>query len=914
MSDLSSVIKYLSACYKADNRETGLLNFFGSKVEKGKILGDAGELLNGDMPFLPLSNNKYSEESQKIIQLYKKEKEFFLGALFVVGKSSNQSLSSVCAPLLMYPASISEKEYLDESKGYTITYTRDKVRINLPVLREILKDNNTENLEDFANKIEGGNLNFTAISNIKSLLDKYTIANTENLLLFPKLFGSRKLKNELKNLEDKEGSYVILPVCSIGIITKSTETRGVINELEALSQLNNYSKSIEAIYGQKQANTKEETKGLVPAVLSSAQTKVLNSVSDYPYTVIVGPPGTGKTFTISSLAIEQISKGKSVLIVSRTDEAVDVVEKKIKADLNIENVTLRAGKRDHLKQMKKHIQNLIKGMYDEDLKITESLIGQKNEIRNLEKKINKLEKVLQKRIFKNIERSNYLFYKQHQNNLLINFKKQYLNYSQSKRQLLNSVMDLYEETLSAYQNRISQYISDRFKNQVSKVLDKNRLDLIVFLNSIKARTGSRQEYLQAQFNYEVLLKTFPIWLTRISDISRVLPMKKELFDLVIVDEATQCDMASLLPVFQRAKKVVLAGDPNQLKHISFLSNSKQFALSKQICGNDALYNNFNYRNDSMLNYAILKLEEHNQIAFLNEHFRSVSSIIAFSNKHFYDEKLLVMTQKPSELSDEGVKIINTTGNRDKKGINKKEIEHLIETLRLKIDSQKELSKTLCDTIGVLSPFRAQVEELSKQIMKNFNIDEIEKHELMTGTAYSFQGQERDIMLLSMALDNNSHHSAFIHCNKADVFNVSITRAKKKQVVFHSLDHTSINTKYLIRNFLERYTSKKYFTSTHTTSVDEKDKFLLEINTELKNSGYNTWPGFFIAGQVVDILVQKGDKYFGIDLIGFPGQYEAAFTLERYKMLKRASLEVFPVSYIDWLTRKEMCLEAIDGLD
>lgn len=910
MAEINGIINYLSECYQADNHETGLLNFFSAKVEKTKILPEAGELLSGEMPFLPIGNNKYSLETQKILQLYKKEKELFLGALFIIGKSSNPNISSLCAPLLMYPAYITEKEYIDEAMGYTFTYDADKVSINIPLLREVFKDNENGMIDEFISKIQGGAITFAYISKIKTLLEQYTLLHTENLLMFPKLYTSRKLKSMQKTNTEGSGEFMILPVCGVGVITKSTESRGLINELEKLKEEKNFSAPIQAIYGNKVVAAKKESKGLVPAILSLAQTQTLESASQFPFSVIVGPPGTGKTFTISSLAIEQISKGKSVLIVSRTDEAVDVVEKKINDVLKIDNITIRGGKRDHLRFLKKYIDNLLKGLYTNDLKYNSPLKIQKKRIAKSEKAIANKEKNLQRRIAKNIKRSNYLYNKQTEQSLWVKTKLQYLNYRQSKKAMLHALMHAYEKQLEDYQWRVSNYLSDHYKAQISDVLYKKRADLQLFLKSIRARTGSRQEELQGQFSFQTLLKTFPIWLTKISDISRVLPMENELFDMVIVDEATQCDMASLIPVFQRAKKVVLAGDPNQLKHVSFLSKGRQNLLSEKINGDNKYSNEFNYRNDSVLDYSITKTENQKQISFLNEHFRSVSSIIAFSNKHFYEDKLMVMTQKPSNLSNEGVELIKLDGNRNKNGINSIELNHLVEKLRSKVNEQKELSQSLCDTIGVLSPFRAQVDALSKKIMQEFSINEIERHELMVGTAYSFQGQERDIMLLSLSLDNGSHHSAFIHCNKADVFNVSITRAKKQQIVFHSLDVAKVETKYLLREFLELYSNsdKEQFESFNREET--KDKFLQEMNIELLAKGWQTWPGFFIAGQVVDILVKTNNSYFGIDLIGYPGEYEQAFTLERYKMLKRASLNVFPVSYIDWITRKEECLKAL----
>lgn len=268
-----------------------------------------------------------------------------------------------------------------------------------------------------------------------------------------------------------------------------------------------------------------------------------------------------------------------------------------------------------------------------------------------------------------------------------------------------------------------------------------------------------------------------------------------------------------------------------------------------------------------------------------------------------------MTQKPSTRVSEGVKLIKTGGKREKNGVNKEEYHQVLLKLRTIIDSQNEITTDLVDSIGILSPFRAQVDAISKNIIHQFTIQELERHQVMVGTAYAFQGQERDIMLLSLCIDNTSHHSAFIHCNKPDVFNVSITRAKKLQLVYHSLDTHEVDNKYLLRDFLETYENKATIADGKGTAKG-KDAFMNEVVDVLCKQNWKTWPGFYIAGQVVDVLVKAEQQYFGIDLIGYPGEYEEAFTLERYKMLKRAKLNIFPLSFIDWKIKREVVLEEL----
>ena len=58
-------------------------------------------------------------------------------------------------------------------------------------------------------------------------------------------------------------------------------------------------------------------------------------------------------------------------------------------------------------------------------------------------------------------------------------------------------------------------------------------------------------------------------------------------------------------------------------------------------------------------------------------------------------------------------------------------------------------------------------------------------------------------------------------------------------------------------------------------------------------------GYTIAGLSIDILVEYEGRYIGIDLIGYPGDFQEAFSIERYKILNRVGITVFPLSYISW---------------
>jgi len=97
--------------------------------------------------------------------------------------------------------------------------------------------------------------------------------------------------------------------------------------------------------------------------LSEAQTRILDSSAKRPLPLAVGPPGTGKSFTIAALAIEAMSRGESVLIASRMDHAADVVADKIEESLKLDGVCVRARRKNYLRELKGFLENLLSGAF-----------------------------------------------------------------------------------------------------------------------------------------------------------------------------------------------------------------------------------------------------------------------------------------------------------------------------------------------------------------------------------------------------------------------------------------------------------------------------------------------------------------------------------------------------------------------
>lgn len=897
---MQNLIKFYNACYQADNNSLTISNFFGTSVES-RILFEEEELINGNLPYYPV-DQEYALETAKTAKLYEKEKEFVYCSLFIIGKtvSFNNRLTKICSPLVIHPAKIIKSDDL-----YFIEIDKSERRINYALLsrvRENEKDNDIF-LEQIYRTITGFDIDDTTLFGLTDIFKTFIPElNVDDLITFPKLYNERKIKTFLqaKYLNELE-AYKILPASGAAIIKRSVNTRGIINELNEISKIGQFSNPMKVIFGGKEYSKKNEiTTGKVPAILNNAQKKVLKYAPLFPASLIFGPPGTGKTYTIAALAIEQMTKGKSILIASGTDQAVDVIANKIEEQLGIKNILIRGGSKQYLRDMKQYLQNVLIGVIDyEEKKNSNELL---KELNRIEKIIISLEGKFNKKVKNEISWGKFYAENKNKKGLFKSIKKKYINRRNKSSENHSMIINQLYNELRLLNKKTKEYISAKHAETVNLALMNHRSELKNLSKALRARRGTKKEEYFKHADFRHILKVFPVWLVKMSDINKVLPLDFELFDIAIIDEATQCNIASSIPVIQRAKHAVFTGDLNQLRHVSFLSQARTDNFIETFKLEDYPKEITDYRHNSILDIINNCIKSQEQIYFLNEHYRSFPSIIRFSNKKFYSNSLRIMKSRPDIAKNAGSRIIHCNGKRLKQGYNKEEAQAIIKKVTEIIENEKDLDNSTCNSIGILSPFRNQTEFISDLIKDQFTSDQISKHQIRVSTAYGFQGDERDIMFLSFVLDNDSHPTAFRHINNPNVFNVSITRAKSMQYIYHSLDIGKITLSSVLREYLESFEEEK-----SESEYNVKDTFIDEIVCELEKLNIKTWEAFPVAGLNIDIIVKVKETLYGIDLIGFPGEFEEAFTLERYKMLQRAGLKTIPLAYTRWINNQEACL-------
>ena len=440
------------------------------------------------------------------------------------------------------------------------------------------------------------------------------------------------------------------------------------------------------------------------------------------------------------------------------------------------------------------------------------------------------------------------------------------------------------------------------KNILSDAQKRRRL--MIHAKSLVSRKTNLQSRVMEKEDFKPLLSAFPCWCTTTYAISNSLPLKPAMFDVVIIDEASQCDIASCIPVLYRAKKAIIVGDDKQLPHLSFLEKAKEQSFLAQYNIDDRYQLMWRFRDNSMFDLANYYSAAP---VLLDEHFRSPAPIIEFSSKEFYGGKIKIMSPNVNTGNIVELHIVKEGKVDHDATRNVPECEEIIKTIQELIINDKNSDNPV--SIGVISPFRAQVDLIKKAILKVFDGDTIIRHKLDVGTAHTFQGDERDIMLLSWTFAPNSHAQSLIFAQKPNLFNVAITRARHKLINFIS---RSVNElpEGLLRDYLEYVQRvnanprKDTFKNSFEKTVFEKVKEEFPSFSKENKIMAGVEMGSVSADIVIDKTVVEID---GVDDGNLKCKYN---DMKKQAIIERCGFNVMRITKREWEISPEACLDRI----
>ena len=318
----------------------------------------------------------------------------------------------------------------------------------------------------------------------------------------------------------------------------------------------------------------------------------------------------------------------------------------------------------------------------------------------------------------------------------------------------------------------------------AEITDEERGLLANILATIENRSGLDTEADHRRWSeamrkaFPIFLKHFPLAATTNLSIRRDINLEPGVFDLLVIDEASQCDIASVIPLVFRAKRAMIVGDPMQLSHVTSLSAATDRHLRRQF-GVDAIeLERYSYRSSSMFHLANTSPGVGSRVS-LRQHHRCHPSVAAYCSETFYKGTWTVLTE---DTGSQGIQWTHVADDSEPApgggALSKDQIRGICTELeRLRKDGY-------VGSVGVVTPFRQQANRLRDAIHQALPHDFILKSRLLVDTADGFQGDERDVVLFSLVGGENlTDGSLRFLSGGPNRFNVAVSRAKQLLHIF-----------------------------------------------------------------------------------------------------------------------------------
>lgn len=384
----------------------------------------------------------------------------------------------------------------------------------------------------------------------------------------------------------------------------------------------------------------------------------------------------------------------------------------------------------------------------------------------------------------------------------------------------------------------------------------------------------------------------PVWIMPLSKVVEDFDPKRNRFDVVIIDEASQADVMALTALYF-GDKVVVVGDDEQVSpmNVGQDTSSVQNLIAQHLndIPNATLY-------DGQTSIYDLAMASFAGVICLREHFRCVPPIIQFSNRLSYDWKIKPLRDE-SQVRLKPHTIAYRVDNAIADGNNVNELEALtITSLVAACVEQPEYDGA---TIGVISMVgQAQANRIN-QLLQNENYlkaTEYSKRQILCGIPSTFQGDERDVIFLSMV--NVSENNAPLPLRATGIandpykkrFNVAASRARDQMWVIHSLDPDRHLKDKDLRRQLILHAQNPYAVAQQFESQaqETESEFERKVLRHLMQAGYRVVPQWKVGAYRIDLVVEGGGKRLAVECDGdrWHGPENLADDMARQAILER----------------------------
>ena len=357
----------------------------------------------------------------------------------------------------------------------------------------------------------------------------------------------------------------------------------------------------------------------------------------------------------------------------------------------------------------------------------------------------------------------------------------------------------------------------------------------------------------------------PCWIMPTWRISESLPSEFGSFDLVIIDEASQSDIAAL-PAILRARKLLVVGDDKQVSPTAaFISEEKIHQLKQNYLAGQPFAD---LLIPGVSLYDLASVVYPTQRIMLTEHFRCVEPIIRFSMQFYSDSLIPLRVPKASEKIDPPlVDVYVHNGLRDEnEGTNPAEVEAIVAEIKNIVNDPKFAGRS----IGVISLVGSeQAAKIQEALLQELGEDVYQKFDIGCGDSATFQGKEKDIIFLSLVVGPKQGAPL----NKREFeqrFNVALSRARDRMYLYRSVKESDLKHGNDLRLRMMRFFSNPMPPRPQVDNPLElcETEFERDVYKRLCDLGYAVTPKVKVGPFNIDLVVEGGrDQRLAVELDG-----------------------------------------------
>lgn len=423
-----------------------------------------------------------------------------------------------------------------------------------------------------------------------------------------------------------------------------------------------------------------------------------------------------------------------------------------------------------------------------------------------------------------------------------------------------------------------ELISKSVKNRFSG-LDSFNLQEMVQMRGILNNMNAAGVGGQARINWErffensfsKLLKFFPMWAVPNLSVRHGLPLIAGVVDTVIIDEASQCDIVSIIPLLFRAKTAVVVGDPQQLKPVHRMGKGVNMQLMRRhnLIEEQNIFS-YSYLDSSCFQLAASNPKCNGKVQ-LKDHYRCHPDIAYYFNDQFYGKSLRVLTNQTNLKVPKGytvglmwTDVVGETERVSTSGaICPAEISAIVAEIKSLLND-----RGFDGSIGVVSPFRIQADRIRDAVYREIGERKLADAKFVCSTADGFQGDERDVILMSCVYQPNLYDGGQWYLTDTEtrnLWNVGVSRARAALHIFgnkefckhSSASHLSALAKYCTRSEESAVPTGQF------DSIWER-----KFHDALKDAGIETVSQYPLVGRRLDLAIPSlrmnlevdGEKY------------------------------------------------------